>query len=204
MLSFTCRRFRAGFTPGADPLDPHRQSCPACAAFAVAMERAASAPKLPLPDRLRGELRGVFPFVRQDVPLLPVPQAPLPPALRQGLKGIARKVRSEPPVWVRNSRYAVAASYFLAVVLTYAMGDPLTLGRRATDTLARTSQAWTQSWDRTWTEVQEERLPEVESALAERYGAALGTLESSLTGLRSEVREITEKFSVESNDKEKP
>lgn len=216
MLRPDCRRFREGFTPGVDPItaqvqsqDPHRRSCPACAAFADAMERTAAAPKLELPSSLRGQLRGLPSFVRHDAPRLPVPQAPLPAGLKSNLQGIARRVRREPPLWVRSSRYAVAASYFLAVVLTYALGDPLSLGRRAADTLTRTSQTWTESWGRTWTEVQEERLPAVGNALSDRYGSAVGTLESSLenslSGLRSEVREITRKLSSEeSNDKEKP
>lgn len=213
MLRPDCQRFREGFTPGVDPIaaqaqsqDPHRWSCPACAAFADAMERAASAPKLALPDSLRGQLRGLPSFVRHDAPRLPVPQAPLPPGLKNSLQGIARRVRRLPPVWVRSSRYAVAASYFLAVVATYTLGDPAALSLRATETLTRTV-------DRTWSAVRDQRLPEVGSALSERisegYGAAAGTLESSLEsslkGLRSEVREITSKLSSEeSNDKEKP
>ncbi|HJX29048.1 MAG TPA: hypothetical protein VJ885_14145 [Thermoanaerobaculia bacterium] len=213
MLRPDCQRFREGFTPGTDPItaqvqsqDQHRRSCPACAAFADAMERAASAPKLELPSSLRGQLRGLPSFVRHDAPRLPVPQAPLPPGLRDNLQGIARRVRRQPPFWVRNSRYAVAASYFLAVVMTYALGDPAALSIRATDTLTRTV-------GRTWSAVRDQRLPEAGSALSERlsegYGAAVDTLESSLEssldGLRSEVREITRTLSPEeSNDKEKP
>lgn len=209
MLRPDCRRFREGFTPGADAiidpitaqaqsLDPHRRSCPTCAAFAEAMERAASVPKLALPDSLRGQLRGLPSFVRHDAPRLPVPQVPLPSGLKSSLQGIARRVRRQPPLWVRHSRYAVAASYFLAVVVTYTLGDPAALSRRATETLTRTV-------DRTWSVVRDERLPEVGSALSQRYGAAVGTLESSLTDLRSEVREITRKFSFEeSNHKEMP
>lgn len=205
MLRPDCRRFREGFTPGADPItaevqsqEQHRRSCPACAAFAEAMERAASAPKLALPESLRGQLRGLPSFVRDDAPRLPVSQAPLPAGLKSNLQGIARRVRRQPPVWVRNSRYAVAASYFLAVVVTYTLGDPAALSRRATDTLTRTV-------GRTWSAVRDERLPVVGSALSEGYGAAVSTLESSLTGLRSEVREITRKLSFEkSNHKEMP
>jgi hypothetical protein len=211
MLRPDCRRFREEFTPGTDSpsQNPHRWSCPSCGAFAEAMERAASAPKLALPGRLRGELRGLPSFVQHDAPRLPFPQAPLPPGLKNSLRGIARQARSEPPLWVRSSRYAVAASYFLAAVLTYAIGDPAELTRRATNTLSQTSHSWTRSVGQTWMEVRDERLPEVGSAVTDRYGAAVGSLESSLesslAGLRSEVREITEKFTPEvSNDKEKP
>ena len=207
MLRPDCRRFREEFTPGteAQNLDPHRRSCPACAAFAEAMERAAAAPKLALPDSLRGQLRGLPSFVRHDAPRLPVPQVPLPSGLKSSLREIARRVRRQPPLWVRSSRYAVAASYFLAVVVTYTLGDPADLSRRATETLTRTV-------DRTWSVVRDERLPAVGNAvserLSERYGAAVDTLESSLhslEGLRSEVREITRKLSSEeSNHKEMP
>lgn len=200
MLKPDCRRFREGFTPGteAQSQDPHRRSCPTCAAFAAAMERAAAAPKLALPDSLRGQLRGLPSFVRHDAPRLPVPQAPLPAGLKSNLQGIARRVRRQPPVWVRSSRYAVAASYFLAVVATYTLGDPADLSRRATDTLNRTV-------GRTWSAVRDERLPEVGNALSERLSEVESSLESSLDGLRSEVREITRKLSPEeSNDKEKP
>lgn len=184
MLSLACRRFREEFTPGTQ--DPHRQTCPACAAYAAALERAAALPKLPLPDRLRGELRSVLPFVLHDEPRLPVPQAPLPAGLKNRLRSIPKEKRREPPVWIRSSRWAVAASYFLTVVMLKTVGDPVALGRRATDTLVRT-------WDQTWTEVREERLPRIESAITERYGAAVGSLESSFTALRSEAREMSDK-----------
>lgn len=182
MLSRECRRFREEFTPGVQ--DPHRETCPACAAHASALERAATAPKLPLPDSLRGQLRDVLPFVRHDAPRLPVPQAPLPASLKDRLRAIPREARSEPPVWIRSSRWAVAASYFLTVVMLYAVGNPLDLGQRATSRLART-------WDQAWTEVRQERLPRLENLIADRYGAAVGSLESSVAELRSGARKIS-------------
>jgi len=184
MLSLACRRFREEFTPGSQ--DPHRETCPACAAHAAALERAATAPKLPLPESLGRELRSVLPFVRHDEPRLPVPQAPLPAGLKNRLRAIPREKRREPPVWIRSSRWAVAASYFLTVVMLQAVGDPVALGRRAADTLTRT-------WDQAWTEVRDERLPRIENAIVERYGAAVGSLESSLTELRTEARELSDK-----------
>lgn len=182
MLSRECRRFRETFTPGVQ--DPHRETCPACAAYASALERAAAAPKLPLPDSLRGQLRDVLPFVRHDTPRLPVPQAPLPATLKDRLRAIPRKERSEPPVWIRSSRWAVAASYFLTVAMLYTVGNPLDLGQRATSTLART-------WGQAWTEVRQERLPKLESLIAGRYGAAVSSLETSVTELRSGARKIS-------------
>lgn len=217
MLSFDCRRFRQEFTPGSG--DPHRQGCPACDAYATAMERAAAVPKLPMPESLRGQLRGVLPFVRHDAPRLPMPQAPLPDGLKDRLRGIARgRSRLEIPAWARNSRWAVAASYLLTVVSLSLLGDPVALGHRVTETMARTmtrtmsqamSQTWTRSWEQSvgemWTEVREERLPRIENALSDRYGAAVG----SLTELGSEVREMSSKLSFRDLidtevDKEKP
>jgi hypothetical protein len=191
MLSRDCRRFREGFTPGTqDPgaQSAHRETCPACATYAAALERAASAPKLPLPEGLRGQLREVLPFVRHDAPRLPVPQAPLPAGLKNRLRAIPKEKRREPPAWLRSSRWAVAASYFLTVVMLQTVGDPIALGQRATGTLART-------WDQTWTAVRQERLPQLESLIAEqiaeRYGATVSSLETSVTGLRSGAREIS-------------
>ena len=186
MLSRECRRFREDFTPGTR--NAHWETCPACAAYAAALERAASAPKLPLPASLRGQLRDVLPFVRHDAPRLPVPQAPLPAALKNRLRAIPREKRREPPAWIRSSRWAVAASYFLTVVMLQAVGEPVALGQRAAETLTRT-------WDQAWTEVRQERLPELESMIAERiaerYGSAVNSLEASVTELRSDAREIS-------------
>lgn len=184
MLSRACRRFREDFTPGTQ--DQHRETCPACDAYASAIERAAAAPKLPLPDSLRGQLRGVLPFVRHDEPRMPVPQAPLPAGLKSRLRAIPREKRQKPPAWVRSSRWAVAASYFLTVVMLQTVGDPVALGQRATNTLVR-------RWDQAWTEVRQERLPRIESEIAERYGAAVSSLETSLTELRSDVYEMSSK-----------
>lgn len=203
MLSRDCRRFREEFTPGpGGSQDPHRQTCPSCSAYAAAVERAASAPRLPLPEHLRSSLRAL---PRPDEPRLPLPQAQLPAALKDRLRNIPRDVRSggrrELPVWIRSPRWAIAASYFLTVVLLNTVGDPVALGRRATGTLVRTlDQTWDQTWTQTWGQIREERLPRIESAIAERYGTALGTLEtslettleSSLITLRSEAREITD------------
>ena len=184
MLSRDCRRFREEFTPGAQ--DPHRESCPACAAYASAMERAAAAPKLPLPESLRSQLRDVLPFVRHDEPRLPVPQAPLPAALKNRLRAIPREERREPPAWIRSSRWAVAASYFLTVVMLHTAGNPFALGQRAASTLAST-------WDQAWTEVRQERLSELRSTMAAQYGVAVSSLETSMTELRSGAQEMSDK-----------
>jgi hypothetical protein len=106
--------------------------------------------------------------------------------LKDRLRAIPRTERREPPAWIRSSRWAVAASYFLTVVMLQTVGNPLALGQRATSTLVRT-------WDQTWMEVREERLPQLEDAIAERYGAAVGSLETSWSELRSEAREMSDK-----------
>ncbi len=191
MLSFACRRFRADFTPGSR--HPHRETCPACAAYAAALERAASVPKLPLPDHLRGELRNVLPFLRHDAPRLPLPTAPLPAGLRDRLRALPRTSRREPPAWVRSSRWSVAASYFLTVVLLSSVGDPVALGRRAKDTAEH-------AWTRARAEVHEQsapRIERIENELAGRYGAAVSSLETTLGTWRSEAREASSKLSLQ-------
>lgn len=126
MLSWACRRFRSSFEPGSR--QPHRDRCPECRAYAEALERAASV-RLPLPEALgrrlsalaaRGEGNPVLRF--------PVPQAPLPAGLHERLRGIARPARPIPlrqglPAWIRSPRYAMAASYMLAILLTAVFGD---------------------------------------------------------------------------------
>jgi len=125
MLKPDCRRFRTELALD----DPHRRSCPACAAYAAALERAAF--KLPLPARLRSRLRAI-PGAAGPDPRLPLPQAPLPDALRDRLRGLARRPQPRPlPAWVRTSRYAVAASYLMAVLVGFAAGNPVQLGRQA-------------------------------------------------------------------------
>lgn len=115
MLSWTCRRFRARFAPGlsSGQFHPHRRACRECDAFASAIESAAGA-RLPVPGALRNSLRemakpAVLPF--------PVPRLPMPEALADRLRGIAPPGRPAPPEWVRDPRYAVAASALLALLL---------------------------------------------------------------------------------------
>ena len=147
MVSEGCRRFQAGFHPGS-PEDPHRRSCAACAAYAEALEQAA-APRLPLPAGLRGRLQAIarseaagldetepplnpLPVVR------PLPQRPLPEGLRQRLREIPQKKGAgRPPAWVLSPRYAVAASYALAVLLMGLTGNPVDRGRAAAEAVSR-------------------------------------------------------------------
>lgn len=117
MLSWSCRRFRARFTPGS--AHPHRRACQECDAFATAVERAAGV-RLPMPERLRKSL-GAIPPVSTPEPgavlSFPVPRMPMPEALAGRLRSIAPPARPAPPEWVLNPRYAVAASALLALLL---------------------------------------------------------------------------------------
>jgi hypothetical protein len=141
VTSQDCRRFQAGFHPGA-PADAHRRSCPSCAAYAEAMERAAEA-RLPLPAGLRGRLQAIARPEAAEVPspiLRPLPQRPLPEGLRQRLREIPQKRGADPgrpPAWVLSPRYAVAASYALAVLLTGLLGNPVDRGRAAAEVVSR-------------------------------------------------------------------
>ena len=178
MLRPACRRFRAELAPG----DPHRRSCPACAAYAAAMERAAF--KVPLPAGLRSKLRAI-PGAVNPGPRLPLPQAPLPDPLRDRLRGLAR--RQEPrslPAWVRTSRYAVAASYLMAVLLVLAAGNPVHLGRQAAHRVSSVVTAQlTES---------RERLGAWEDTVRERVGETRRSLEDSLGSLDHRVDELSQ------------
>jgi hypothetical protein len=114
MLSWTCRRFRARFTPGS--AHPHRRACLDCDAFATAVERAAGV-RLPMPERLRKSLGAIADPGPGAVLPFPVPRVPMPEALAGRLRSIAPTGRPAPPEWVRDPRYAVAASALLALLL---------------------------------------------------------------------------------------
>ncbi|HEX6863703.1 MAG TPA: hypothetical protein VF414_12840 [Thermoanaerobaculia bacterium] len=182
MLKPACRQFRAELAPG----DPHRRSCPACAAYAAAMERAAF--KVPLPAGLRSKLRAI-PGAASPGPRLPLPQAPLPDPLRDRLRGLARRpVRSQDPrplpAWVRTSRYAVAASYLMAVLVGLATGNPVQLGRQAAHRVSSVVTAQlTES---------RERLDIWEDTVRERVGETRRSLEDSLGSLDHRVDELSQ------------
>ncbi|HKV11726.1 MAG TPA: hypothetical protein VJ725_26505 [Thermoanaerobaculia bacterium] len=121
MLSWACRRFRAAFAPGSR--HPHRERCAECRGYAEALERAAGL-RLPVPGAL-GQRLAAIAAPREEAPVLrfPRPQVPLPAGLHERLRGIARRERQGLPAWIRSPRYAVAASYVLAVLLTALFGD---------------------------------------------------------------------------------
>lgn len=114
MLSASCRRFRARFSPGS--AHPHRRACPECEAFAAALESAAGV-RLPLPGGLRRSLRAIA--APEPAAVLPfaAPRVPVPDALARRLRAIAPASRPPLPEWLRSPRYAVAASAILALLL---------------------------------------------------------------------------------------
>ncbi|HEY4594253.1 MAG TPA: hypothetical protein VIJ61_17670 [Thermoanaerobaculia bacterium] len=114
MLSASCRRFRARFSPGST--HPHRRACPECEAFAAALESAAGV-RLPLPESLRRNLRAIAGPEPGAVLPFAIPRLPVPDALARRLRTIAPASRPPLPEWLRSPRYAVAASAILALLL---------------------------------------------------------------------------------------
>lgn len=128
MLSWACRRFRARFTPGA--AHPHRQACAECEAFAAALEQTARV-RLPLPTSLRSSLHAIAAREPGAVLAFPVPRVPLPEGLADRLRAIAPAGRPAPPEWIRNPRYALAASALLALLLGPFLTGAADRGRQA-------------------------------------------------------------------------
>jgi len=114
VLSASCRRFRARFSPGS--AHAHRRACPECEAFAVALESAAGV-RLPLPESLRRNLRSIAGPEPEAVLPFAVPRVPVPDALARRLRTLAPAGRPPLPEWLRSPRYAVAASAILALLL---------------------------------------------------------------------------------------
>jgi hypothetical protein len=135
MLSFACRRFRAGFTPGSS--HPHRRDCRECAAFAATLESAAGL-RLPLPAGLKRNLRTIAGPEPSAVLPFAVPRLAVPAPLAIRLRGIAsprtqggRPVRPALPEWARSPRYAIAASALLAMLLGPFLSSAAQRGRQA-------------------------------------------------------------------------
>ncbi len=178
MLSLSCRRFRMELTPGAD--HPHRKSCAACAAYAAAMERAAK--KAPLPSRLRSKLRAVPATAQDDAPRLLVPQAPLPAPLRERLQQMSRRRPARPPLpaWVRSSRYALAASYLLAMLVGAAIGNPVEAAGSVSRSVDHAVRPRVESAIESVEDSSRHRFDVLKSAVRERYGTTRSLLEKSL------------------------
>ena len=199
MLKPGCRRFRMDFTPGAEsPQDAHRQSCPACAAYAAAMERAAK--KIPLPAGLRSKLRAVPGAAAGGGPRMLMPQAPMPEALRDRLRQMSRRPELPPlPAWARSSRYALAASYLLAVLLGATFGNPVEAAGALTRSMDRAVRPRVEHAIESVEGRSVRRLDDLKSAVRERYGATRGSLntleqalDQSLGRLEHQVSELDE------------
>ena len=133
MLSASCRRFRARFSPGS--AHPHRRACPECEAFAAALE-SASGVRLPLPASLQRNLEAIAGPEPDAALPFSVPRLPVPDALARRLREIPRPVpagRPAPPAWVMNPRYAVAASVLLALLFAPLFSGAVDRGRQALD-----------------------------------------------------------------------
>lgn len=180
MLKPGCRRFRMEFTPGAEsPHDAHRASCAACAAYAAAMERAAK--RIPMPAGLRAKLKVIPGAAADDSPRFPLPQAPMPAQLRERLRQMSRRTEAPPlPAWVRSSRYAVAASYLLAVLMGAMMGNPVEAAGALTRSVDRAVRPRVEHAIESVEDRGLRRLDHLKSAVRERYGATRSSLEQSI------------------------
>ena len=184
MLKPGCRRFRMEFTPGAD--HPHRAGCAACAAYAAALERAAK--KIPLPDSLRSKLRAIPGAAADDAPRFPMPQAPMPAHLRERLRQVSRKQEPPPlPAWVRSSRYAVAASYLLAVLTGALLGNPVEAAGNLSRSVDRAVRPRVEHAIERVEGHGLQRLDDLKSAVRERYGATRTSIEQSLGSLEHQI-----------------
>ena len=171
MLKVACRRFRANFAEPAEA--DHRASCPACAVWASAMEKAAV--RLPVPVSLRRALRAIPAVDFQAAVPGPrrVPSLPVPASLQTRLRALAGPARvARPlPAWLRSSRPAVAASLLIAMLAVRMLGDPLAVGRRAVDSVAVRWHGW-------------------ESRVTATYGETRSSLTQSLTDSSSRAISI--------------
>jgi hypothetical protein len=199
MLSPDCLGFRESFSPSfpedtTPEMAAHRSACPACGAWAAAMERAAR--PLPLPERLRTRLRSI-PQMEEDEAggeILPfrglrISQVPMPDRLAERLRAVpAVSRRPELPFWLRSSRAAIAASYLLAAITVPAMTalGVGSLSARAADTVTRIVRSTVAQAGAVGAEGRErldKRLTSLETRFREEVGTTREELESSLTGL---------------------
>jgi hypothetical protein len=122
----------------------HLEECEECrrfAAFVDGLSRLGLAS--PLGDELRARLRGVPEATLGVVAFPRVPSLPLPARLEQRLRRIARQgIRETLPIWIRSPRYAIAASYLLALLVTATVGNPAAWAGEAGERLDRFGSAW--------------------------------------------------------------
>jgi hypothetical protein len=174
MLSGSCRRFRARFTPGS--AHPHRRACPECEAYAAALESATGA-RLPIPEGLRKNLRAIAGPEPDAVLPFAVPRLAVPDTLARRLRNIApAAVRPALPEWVREPRYAVAASALLALLLAPLLQAAAPRGVQVVASVqAEVSPVLRQTEERGLEKAEALRL-----TAAEAYAKARRSVESSL------------------------
>jgi len=195
MLSWTCRRFRARFSPsGPGSAHPHRRACPDCDAYAAALESAAGV-RLPLPASLRRNLRAIAdPSPRAVLPFA-VPRLPVPDTLAVRLRGIssAAATPSRPalPEWARSPRYAVAASALLAMLLGPFLSSAAHQGAQALSAVeAEVSPLLHQT-----EESGKKKIGELRSNAATTCDAARRSVEGSLERLDQRLAGLSAKLS---------
>lgn len=193
MLTPDCLAFRKAYEPG--DADPHRDQCAACQEFADLVDALQGLGfRQPLGDRLRQRLRQLPEQEDQRSLAFPqLPMLPLPPGLERRLQRIARAaVRgAELPIWIRNPRFAVAASYVLALLFTASVGNPAAWGQSAADRLDRVGAAIESvqsSGRQTWLDV-EEKTAEGLALTAEFYRASRSSLKATWLEFVESIRE---------------
>jgi hypothetical protein len=189
VLSASCRRFRARFSPGS--AHPHRRACPECAAFAAALESAAGV-RLPLPEGLRRNLRAIAGPEPEAVLPFAAPRVPVPAPLARRLRTIAPAGRPPLPEWLRSPRYAVAASAILALLLGPPLSHAARRGLEALDTVqARVSPLLSSTETGGRREI--EKLRSTALAAGDTARRSVATSLERLSGLSSHLLEAVPK-----------
>lgn len=196
MLSWTCRRFRARFSPGSNlgSIHPHRRACQECDAYAAALESAAGV-RLPLPASLRRSLRTIADPGTGAVLPFAVPRLPVPDTLAARLRGLASAAvppsRPALPEWARSPRYAVAASAVLALLLGPFLSSAAHRGLQALDAV----QEEVSPLLRQTGESGREEIGKLRSGAANTYDAARRSVEGSLERLDHGIAGLSAKLS---------
>jgi hypothetical protein len=194
VLSFACRRFRARFTPGS--ASPHRRACRECDAFAAAVERAAGA-RLPMPVPLRRNLARIAAPAPSAVLPFPVPRLTMPAALAARLRAIPGAAsRPAIPAWVREPRYAMAASVILALLLGPLVFSAADRGLRAADAVRDEVSPLLQRTR----ENGKEEIGKLRTGTVQVYGKARRSAEESLNRLDAEVSGLSSWLSTITED----
>ena len=195
MLSWSCRRFRARFSPlGPGSAHPHRRACPDCDAFATALESAAGV-RLPMPASLRRNLRAIAGPEMGAVLPFAVPRLPVPDALASRLRGLSSAAappsRPALPEWARSPRYAVAASALLALLLGPFLSEAARQGAQALDAVEAEVSPLLQRTE----ESGKQKIGKLRSTATNACDAARRSVEGSLERLDHRLAGLSAKLS---------